>query len=87
MPSDLTTATICTIVTDALIAAKNCEALSGEVTATSRMGDPIEWDSLAFVAVFIAIGAAYDAELEDDEAFHFQSIAGIEAFLNEVFDA
>jgi acyl carrier protein len=51
------------------------------------MGDPIEWDSLAFVTVFIAIGAAYDVELEDDDAFHFQSIAGIEAFLNDVLDS
>ncbi len=87
MPSDLTTASICTIVTDALITASNRDALSGEVTAASRMGDPIEWDSLAFVSVFISVGAAYDLELEDDDAFHFQSIAGIETFLNEVLDA
>lgn len=87
MPSDLTTASICNIVTDALITASKRNALSTEVTANSRMGDPIEWDSLAFVAVFISIGTAYGVELEDDDAFHFQSIAGIEAFLSEVLDA
>lgn len=50
------------------------------------MGSPAEWDSLSFVAVFTAIGQAYDVELEDDDAFHFQSIAGIEAFLREILD-
>ena len=84
MPFDLNTAAIGSIVTDALKTANNKDSLSGEVTANSRMGDPKEWDSLSFVAVFIAIGAAFDVELEDDDAFHFQSISGIEAFLNDV---
>lgn len=87
MPSDLNIASICAVVTDALKTASKRDALSGEVTASSRMGAPKEWDSLCFVAVFIAIGAAYDVELEDDDAFHFQSIAGIEAFLRDVLDA
>ncbi|MGH1460642.1 MAG: acyl carrier protein [Neptuniibacter sp.] len=87
MSSDLTTATICNIVTEALKTASKSDALSSEVTAASVMGDPIEWDSLAFVVVFISIGEAYGVELEDDDAFHFQSIAGIESFLNEVLVA
>ncbi|OED49406.1 hypothetical protein AB838_06950 [Rhodobacteraceae bacterium (ex Bugula neritina AB1)] len=87
MPSDLTTDAICTLVSDALKTATNRDSLSGPVTAASRMGDPKEWDSLSFVAVFAAIGAAYDIELEDDDAFHFQSIAGIEGFLADVLDA
>ena len=87
MPFDLNTSSICTIVADALSTASNKNTLSGEVTAASRMGDPKEWDSLSFVTVFTAIGAAYDVDLEDDDAFHFQSIAGIEAFLTDVLDA
>ena len=74
-------------MTDALKTASNTTALSGDVTAASRMGDPKEWDSLSFVAVFTAIGSAFDIELEDDDAFHFQSIAGIEAFLRDVLEA
>jgi acyl carrier protein len=86
MPSDLTTDTICAIVTDALKAATNRDSLSGRVTAASRMGNPKEWDSLSFVAVFSAIGAAYDVELDDDDAFHFQSVSGVEAFLADVLE-
>jgi acyl carrier protein len=86
MPSDLNTTSICAVVTDALKAASHSDTLSAEVNASSRMGTPKEWDSLCFVAVFIAIGAAFDVELEDDDAFHFQSIARIEAFLNDVLD-
>ena len=86
MQSNLNTDSICAVVTDALKAASNREALSDDITAGSRMGAPREWDSLSFVAVFTAIGTAYDVELEDDDAFHFRSIAGIEAFLNDVLD-
>ena len=84
---DLNKAAICAVVTDALKTAVNKDSLSSEVTANSRMGDPKEWDSLSFVAVFTSIGTAFDVELEDDDAFHFQSISGIEAFLKDVLGA
>jgi acyl carrier protein len=87
MQFDLNTTAICFVVTDALKTATNKDSLSGEVTANSRMGDPKEWDSLSFVAVFTSIGVAFDVELEDDDAFHFQSISGIEAFLKDVLSA
>jgi acyl carrier protein len=86
MPFDLTTASICTIVADALTTESDGDVHAIEVTADSCMGFPTEWDSLGFVSVFIAIGAGYDLELDDDDAIHFQSIVGIEAFLRDVLD-
>lgn len=81
---ELNTAAICSVVSDALKTATGKPRLSCEVTANSQMGNPKEWDSLSFVAVFAAIGEAFDVELEDDDAYHFQSISGIEGFLKEV---
>ncbi|MFT7135582.1 MAG: acyl carrier protein [Akkermansiaceae bacterium] len=86
MPPELNTETICAIVTDTLKVTNKKDALSGDITAASRMGDPKEWDSLSFVAVFTAIGTAFDVELEDDDAIHFQSITAIEAFLKDIMD-
>ena len=83
MPSEVTTNSICVIVRDVLITSNKRGGLSNDVTSTSKMGDPAEWDSLSFVAVFVAIGEAFDLELEDDDAIHFQSIVGIEEFLKE----
>ena len=60
------------------------EALSSPVSADSQMGEPAEWDSLAFIAVLTAVAQEYGIELADDDAFHFTSVPSMHAFLSEV---
>lgn len=57
--------------------------LSSPIDADSSMGNPKEWDSLAFISVFMAIGEAYDIELEEDDAIHCTSVEGIYTLLTE----
>lgn len=77
---------LCQVIEEALKAASNSAALSQPVTMSSRMGSPREWDSLSFVAVFTAVGEAFDIELDDDDAIHFQEVATMYQFLNEVLN-
>lgn len=58
--------------------------LSSPVMPDSKMGEPAEWDSLAFIAVFTAVAQEYQVDLADDDAFHFTSVPTMHAFLNEV---
>jgi acyl carrier protein len=53
------------------------------VTATSMMGDPPEWDSLAFVEVFVAVSAHFGLDVSDDDAISFLSIPEIVEFVSE----
>ena len=59
-------------------------SLSSPVLPDSQMGEPAEWDSLAFIAVFTAVAQKYQVDLADDDAFHFTSVPTMHAFLNEV---
>lgn len=63
------------------------EQLSSPVLADSQMGEPAEWDSLAFIAVLTAVAERYQIELADDDAFHFTSVPTMHSFLNEVLEA
>lgn len=74
------------VIEDALKAASKSTALSQLVTSDSRMGSPREWDSLSFVAVFVAVGEAFDIELDDDDAIHFQTVSAMYKFLDEVLN-
>lgn len=58
--------------------------LSSPITMQSAMHSPSEWDSLSFVAIFLAVHEAFDLEPEDDDAIHFMSVEGISTFLKEV---
>lgn len=78
------TETVCQIVEQALKQATQSGTLSGPVTADSRMNTPKEWDSLAFVSVFLAVSEHFNIEVEEDDAIHFISISGICEFLDEV---
>jgi acyl carrier protein len=73
------------IITEVLKAATTKSELSGRLTEKSELGSIEEWDSLSFVAVFMAIGEHFDIELEDDDAIHFTSVKSIHAFLKENF--
>ncbi len=56
---------------------------SGTVTATSMMGDPAEWDSLAFVEIFVTISGHYGLEVADDDAMSFMSVPEIVGFVSQ----
>lgn len=86
MSVELTEANLCQTVQEALLSVKGVAALSGPITMASRMGDPVEWDSLSFVAVFMAVGEAFDVDLEDDDAIHFQAMAPMFEFMQEIMD-
>ena len=71
---------------EALKASKTTDTLSAPVTIASRLGDPVEWDSLSFVSVFLAVGAKYDVELDDDDAISFRNAADIKELLLEILE-
>lgn len=56
---------------------------SGVVTPTSMMGDPFEWDSLAFVEIFVAVSGHYGLEVSDDDAISFMSVPEIIDFVSQ----
>lgn len=72
------------LVEESLLQVHGTGSLSSPVTPQSKMGEPEEWDSLSFIAIFTAVAAKYDVELADDDAFHFTSIPAMHAFLNEI---
>lgn len=76
-----------TTIEDALKASNKNETLSSSVTIGSKLGDPVEWDSLSFVSVFLAVGKSYGVELDDDDAISFRSVADIKDLLLEILDA
>lgn len=51
------------------------------VTAASKMGDPVEWDSMAFVEIFVAVSKHFGVEVSDDDAMSFMSVADIVEFV------
>lgn len=71
-------------ITDALLAACDKTELSTGIGQSSEMGNPEEWDSLSFVAVFLAVIEAFKLDAEDDDAIHFMSVEKITGFLNDV---
>ncbi len=86
MTVELEETSLCTVIEDALKTASKSEALSEPVTMNSRMGSPREWDSLSFVAVFIAVSQAFDVDLDDDDAIHFQAVSPMYQFLDEILN-
>jgi acyl carrier protein len=56
---------------------------AGAVTASSMMGDPMEWDSLAFVEIFMAVSGHYGLTVSDDDAINFMSVPEIVAFVSQ----
>lgn len=74
---------VCAVITEALLAASTYAELSGAVTAESEMGSPKEWDSLAFVSVFLAVSAHFGIDVDDDDAIRFTSVRKIVEFLGE----
>jgi len=71
-------------ITDALLVACNKNELSADIGRSSEMGKPEEWDSLSFVAVYLAVTEAFRLDAEDDDAIHFMSVEKIIRFLNDV---
>ena len=53
------------------------------VSPTSMMGDPDEWDSLAFVEIFLAVSGHFDLEVSNDDAIRFMSVPEIVGFILE----
>lgn len=53
------------------------------VTGSSMMGDPAEWDSLAFVEIFVAVSGHFGIEVTDDDAISFMSVPEIVDFVSE----
>lgn len=53
------------------------------VGTDSMMGTPREWDSLAFVEIFLAVSGRFDLEVSDDDAINFMSVPEIVGFVSE----
>jgi acyl carrier protein len=75
---------LCGLVERTLCEATMKDQLVSPVHGQSKMGDPIEWDSLSFIMVLTAVSDAYEVDLADDDAFHFTSIPTMHAFLHEI---
>jgi len=71
------------VISETLIASNKGKPLSSEVTVNSKMNDPREWDSLAFVSVFLGVNEAFDLDADDDDAIHFMSVQQIMDFANQ----
>ena len=54
-----------------------------QLTKDSGMGNPTEWDSLAFVAIFLAVNEKFVIDASDDDAIHFMSVGDIASFVRE----
>lgn len=52
------------------------------LTSTSMMGDPSEWDSLAFVEIFLGVSSHFGIEVSDDDAMSFMSVPEIVEFVS-----
>ncbi len=77
---------LCGLVERTLCVANAKDRLVSPVHAQSKMGDPVEWDSLSFIMVLTAVSDAYEVELADDDAFHFTSIPAMHTFLHELMN-
>jgi acyl carrier protein len=53
------------------------------IAGSSMMGDPREWDSMAFVEIFLAVSGHFDLEVSDDDAISFMSVPEIVGFVSE----
>ena len=53
------------------------------ISPSSKMGEPPEWDSLAFVEIFTAVSGHFGVEVCDDDAISFMSVPDIVGFLSE----
>jgi acyl carrier protein len=53
------------------------------VSEASAMGDPTEWDSLAFVKIFLTVSDHFGLEVSDDDAISFMSVSEIVDFVGE----
>lgn len=71
-------------IEDAIKTSANLSSLSSPITISSKMGEPKEWDSLSFVAVFTAIVEVFGVEAEDDDAIYFMSAEKIIEFLEAI---
>ncbi len=87
MTAELSMGKLCTVIEDGIKAASPSGELTENVTESSKMGAPREWDSLSFVAVFNAVSEAFNVELEYDDAIHFRDVKSIHEFLEEVMAA
>lgn len=52
------------------------------VTGSSMMGNPPEWDSLAFVEIFVSVSGHFGIEVSDDDAISFMSVPEIVEFVS-----
>lgn len=86
MSVDLTLEGLCLVVEDAIKIASKTDNLSQSITVDSQMGNPKEWDSLSFVAVFTSVGSTYGIELEYDDAIHFRDIRAMHSLLLEIIE-
>lgn len=75
---------VCKIVSDALTDAKSLESLSTPIDGNSTMETIPEWDSLSFVNVFMAVSEHFDADIDQDDAMQFTSVAGIVELITEI---
>ena len=84
MTSKITHNDLCIVIEQALKNATKTAELSEPVTIESKMGSPVEWDSLSFVSVFLAVAENFDIELDDDDAILSRDARSIHKLLNEI---
>ena len=51
------------------------------VSPDSSMGDPVAWDSLAFVDIFMTVSSHFGLDVSDDDAINFVSVREIVMFV------
>jgi len=84
MTSKVTQDDLCIVIEQALKNATDNAELSESITIESKMGSPLEWDSLSFVSVFLAVSEHFNVELDDDDAILFRDARSIHKLLNEI---
>jgi acyl carrier protein len=72
-----------TAVIDLIADVLNNKTVAVDLNADSMMGSPPEWDSLAFVEIFLTVTSHFDIDASDDDAIRFMSVAEIVEFVSE----
>ena len=70
-----------TIEVVTVVLAEKLAASGAEITASSSMEAMVEWDSLNFINIFLAINEAFGIDPDPDDAIHYGSISGIADFV------
>ena len=72
---------VCAVIENILT--DGSKELSTSITYESTMNNPVEWDSLNFVKVFLGLSEHFKLEVDDEDAINFTSVENIVNFIEE----